>query len=147
MALVMALVALPSSYWTRTYKPGIRFRWLQATRDKNTSVVETDRSLIHYFTQDIACRETKKRTLDMRPWSMDTALEQALDVPATQLIFDRSTRISEVNRISELNIQSVQARGRCLACNKQGHVIKDCCFVEEIKTKYGIRPGLKPKEH
>ncbi len=65
----------------------IRFLWLQVNNDKGMVNAETNGGLIHKFLVGKTCMETKKRTWDTIPQTLDDTLMHTLNVRACIDIF------------------------------------------------------------
>ncbi len=66
----------------------------------------------------IACKETRRRTMDCQLRTMTEAFREAQNIYGTQLLLsDGPPKIPQ----GELSIQEVGTLGKCLTCDKAGH--------------------------
>ncbi len=126
-----------------TFHARMVYYWLRAHPIHDTDMVETDRMLIRHFIKGLACTNTKKRTMDRRPATMTEALREAEHVHGTNVLLSDDIP-KGVEAHGAPSVQEVGAPGKCLACDRTGHYIRDCRLLKAYKRKVGWKGGAAP---
>ena len=123
-----------------TFHARMVYYWLRAHPMHDADVAETDRMLIRHFIKGLACHDTKKRTMDRRPATMTEALREAEHVHGTNVLLSDDIP-KGVEAQGAPSVQEVGAPGKCLACDRTGHYVRDCRLLKAYKQKIGWKGG------
>ncbi len=126
-----------------TFHARMVYYWLRAHPMHNSDVAETDRMLIRHFIKGLACQDTKKRTMDRRPATMTEALREAEHVHGTNVLLSDDIP-KGVEAHGAPSVQEVGTSGKCLACDRTGHYVRDCRLLKAYKQKVGWKGGASP---
>ncbi len=120
------------------------YYWLRAHPMHDSDVAETDRMLIRHFIKGLACSDTKKRTMDRRPTTMTEALREAEHAHGTNMLLSDNVP-KGVEAQGTPSVQEVGAPGKCLACDRTGHYVRECRLLKAYKNKVGWKGGKGPR--
>ncbi len=125
-----------------TFHARMVYYWLRA-HPMHDADAETNRMLIRHFIKGLACTDTKKRTMDCRPATMTEALRETEHVHGTNVLLSDDIPTG-VEAQSAPSVQEVGTPGKCLACDRTGHYVRDCRFLKAYKRKVGWKGGTTP---
>ncbi len=122
------------------WRSRIRTLWMQAHPTQTITETEDDRDLIDLFLKGLARETTKIQTWAFLPWTLTMAAHRAQNHEARAHIFGTH------NSGSSSGINAMQnQKWTCLACEKPGHILKDCRMWKAFKAKMGSQNKGKGK--
>ncbi len=119
------------------WRSRIRTLWMRAHLTQTVAETEEDRDLINLFLKGLAREATKSQMWAFLPQTLTTAAQRAQSI---EHIF------GTLNSGSSSGINAMQNQKRmCLACEKPGHILKDCRMWKAFKAKLGSQGKGKGK--
>ncbi len=122
------------------WRSRIRMLWMRAHPTQTVVESEENRDLIDLFLKGLARESTKTQTWAFLPRTLTAAAQRAQNIEAGAHIF------GTLNSGSSSSIGALQDRKRtCLACDKTGHILKDCRMWKAFRAKAGTQGKGKSK--
>ncbi len=122
------------------WRSRIRTLWMRAHPTQTVAESKDSRDLIDLFLKGLARESTKTQTWAFLPRTLTAAAQRAQNIEAGAHIF------GTINNGSSPSISALQDRKRtCLACEKPGHILKDCRMWKAFRAKAGTGTQGKGK--
>ena len=114
--------------------------WMRAHPTQTVAESEENRDLIDLFLKGLARESTKTQTWAFLPRTLTAAAQRAQNIEAGAHIF------GTLSSGPSPSISALQDRKRtCLACEKPGHILKDCRMWKAFRAKAGTQGKGKGK--
>ncbi len=113
---------------------------MQAHLTQTVAEMEDDQDLIDLFLKGLARETTKIQTWAFLQWTLTMAAHRAQNLKAGAHIFRSHSGESS----SGINAMQNQ-KWTCVACEKPGHILKDCRMWKAFKAKAGSKNKGKGK--
>ena len=122
------------------WRSRIRMLWMRAHPTQTVAESEENRDLIDLFLKGLAWDSTKTQAWAFLPRSLTAAAQRAQNIEAGAHIF------GTLSSGSSPSISALQDKKRtCLACEKPGHILKDCQMWKAFRAKAGTQGKGKGK--
>ncbi len=122
------------------WRSRIRTLWMRAHPTQTVAESEDNRDPIDLFLKGLARESTKTQTWAFLPRSLTAAAQRAQNIEAGAHIFGTFSSGSSPS-ISTLQ----DKKWMCLACEKPGHILKDCQMWKAFRAKAGSQGKGKGK--